>query len=121
MSDPWWTIAEENRLRECYATVYPESAEIIFGRKWSTIQTKASTLGLKRSRAAFNKRTPHPVCAALRARREQLGMSRNALAIRTGYHRSTLERYEIGINVPTLRKLNDWCQALGVRLTVEAS
>lgn len=118
MSGKWWTITEENRLREMYATVYPEAAEIIFGRKWSTIQGKASIMGLKRSRAAFNSRTPHPVCAALRARREELGMSRNALAISTGYSRTTLERCENGARVPNLRQLNDWAQALGAHLTV---
>ena len=57
-------------------------------------------------------------CEALRARRQQLGMSQEAVAGRIGVDYRLFQRWEYGQRAPSLFLLAAWCQALGCSLVV---
>lgn len=54
----------------------------------------------------------------LAAIREQRNVTRPDLGERVGYHHVQLGRYERGEATPTLQRLADWCEALGLELDV---
>jgi transcriptional regulator with XRE-family HTH domain len=62
----------------------------------------------------------HPVAVKLRARRKALGLSQSNVAAKTGYSAKTIKNWENGHGVPTMRSLIDWCEALGMSLTIAA-
>lgn len=57
-----------------------------------------------------------PIVVKLRQKRELLKISRRAMAERTGYSMHQIYCWENGLAVPTLTKLRDWCDALGISL-----
>lgn len=64
------------------------------------------------------KRELDPVVAALRERRQALGLPLRVVSEKTGYAENTMFCWETGRAVPPLGRLNDWAQALGMRLVV---
>ena len=56
----------------------------------------------------------------LRKERERRGIPLRQLAPVIGVHYTTLQQYESGKTVPTLEKLDAWCTARGVHLSVES-
>jgi transcriptional regulator with XRE-family HTH domain len=60
-----------------------------------------------------------PLILVLKARRETLGLSQRELAFRLGYSQNTIYYWEAGRSDPTLKKLRDWSQALGVTLEIK--
>jgi transcriptional regulator with XRE-family HTH domain len=67
--------------------------------------------GLRRRSTAV-----HPLILLLRQRRVALGWSQVILSRRLGYDKCTLVRWESGERSPNLRRLTDWCEALGVEM-----
>jgi len=59
------------------------------------------------------------VMRALRARRFELGLSAQGLADRMGHDVKSIKNWESGRNFPRFRAMKDWCDALGVELTVK--
>lgn len=59
-----------------------------------------------------------PQLAELRTVRQGKGLKLIELASAIGCHRTTLGRWERGIDYPDLANLEDWCEALGIRLSV---
>ena len=59
-----------------------------------------------------------PVIAELRQERERQRLKREVLAETLGYHRMTVGRWERGETMPSFQALHDWCEALGVTLTI---
>jgi transcriptional regulator with XRE-family HTH domain len=57
--------------------------------------------------------------AALRARRQALGLSQTELEERLGLTRGHLGKYENGIRRPTGWNLSNWALALGCHLTLD--
>jgi hypothetical protein len=55
-----------------------------------------------------------PPLDELRARREELGLSRPALAARLGVHVTAIEKWEYGNVVPALQRIGPWLEALGL-------
>lgn len=64
------------------------------------------------------KRPVHPIAHALRKRRYDLGLSAEVVANQAGYSLKTLQDWECGAHVPKFRSLQDWANALGMRLDV---
>ena len=60
-----------------------------------------------------------PLVFELRKRRFDAGLSALGLADRMGYSADAIRRWESGVGFPTYRALLDWCQALGVGLTIQ--
>jgi ribosome-binding protein aMBF1 (putative translation factor) len=71
-------------------------------------------------RRKTDKESRYPVIRRLREVREQHGIDRVTLADAMGYHPVMLGRWERGEATPSLQRLHDWCDALGVRVGVEA-
>lgn len=69
-------------------------------------------------RRKTDKESRFEVIRQLRAIREQRGIDRITLAELMGYHHMMLGRWERGEATPSLQRLQDWCDALGVRLCV---
>lgn len=65
--------------------------------------------------------SPHPVVRTLRAARKAQRLRIDVLGEMLGYHWATVSRWERGIASPSLQALQDWCQALGVELTIAAN
>jgi len=55
---------------------------------------------------------------SLRLRRRQLGLKQREIASLSGYTESQINRWENAREFPRGSALLDWCEALGVRLTV---
>ncbi len=60
-----------------------------------------------------------PQLAELRRIRQQKGLRLIDLQEIVGCHRTTLGRWERGDDYPDLANLQDWCEGLGVALSVE--
>ncbi|MEV0340967.1 helix-turn-helix transcriptional regulator [Nocardia sp. NPDC050713] len=56
--------------------------------------------------------------AAVRARREELGMTQAELAERAGLKQPAVARFEAGGTMPTIPMLERYAEALGLRLEV---
>jgi transcriptional regulator with XRE-family HTH domain len=54
----------------------------------------------------------------LRASRTEQRLRLDVFAEMIGYHWTTVSRWERGECFPSLRALHDWCEALGVQLTL---
>jgi transcriptional regulator with XRE-family HTH domain len=65
--------------------------------------------------------SPHPIVSLLRAARRDQRLRIDVLGEMLGYHWVTISRWERGLVSPPLQALQDWSQALGVKLTIEAS
>lgn len=61
----------------------------------------------------------HPIVLLLRQRRRELGIPPKQLAASLGYCPQILREWERGAKVPRFTSLTDWCDALGVTLTIE--
>lgn len=59
---------------------------------------------------------PRGLIAALRQRREELGLSRRALSLRLGYGEETVRHWEDGQNNPSWNSLHCWAESLGMKL-----
>ncbi|MFI8852313.1 helix-turn-helix transcriptional regulator [Streptomyces sp. 891-h] len=57
--------------------------------------------------------------AAVRKRRESLGMSQRELADAAGLHQPAVARFEAGGTMPTILMLERYAHALNLRLSVE--
>lgn len=57
-----------------------------------------------------------PLIVALRDRREKLGVPLRVVSNRAGYPQNTMWHWETGRATPSLRKLNDWAEALDMRI-----
>lgn len=64
-------------------------------------------------------RKPMPLAAALRQRRKQLKLSQAVVAERAGYNAIAIWAWETGYRKPSLPRLVDWADALGLELTVK--
>jgi len=58
------------------------------------------------------------VVGRLRAKRERRGVTLRDLADQIGVHFTTLQQYETGKTIPSLRALERWCAALDCALDV---
>lgn len=73
-------------------------------------------------RRKSDKESRFAVIRTLRGLREQRGIDRVELAEIMGYHPQMLGRWERGEGTPSVQRLHDWCDALGVDLVaVESS
>ena len=77
----------------------------------------ASSMGLRRRRTT--KRPQVPILALLWERREGLHITRRELAERMGYHHVMLGRWERGEARPSLQRLIDWSEPLGLKLCLK--
>lgn len=118
---PAWTGAEVKRLRELFGVAsWPEIAEAIPRHSTSAAKNKAAQLGLRRPpRTKLQSR--YPLVRELRAIRRDQRMSMGDLAETIGGPKTSVQRWELGLNVPRLPMLLDWAQALGFRIRLEAS
>ena len=71
-----------------------------------------------RVRTRQQKTRVKPIVFELHTIRVAKRLSRAQLAAKMGYASRTIERWESGESVPNFHALHDWCQGLGVRLTV---
>lgn len=95
-------------------------------RSDDSLRVKASSLGVKRSkgiRYTSYLRVPldtnaAPVIRELRAERIRQRLTLVELAKRAGYNKERFCDWETGKAKPRMRTLSDWCDALGLELTV---
>lgn len=64
-------------------------------------------------------RDPHPLVAALKVRREELGWSMHAVARLMGRHHGVVSRAEAGITDLSLLSLTEYAAAMGGRVVIE--
>lgn len=69
-------------------------------------------------RRKTDKESRYAAVQQLWAIRERRGIDRVTLADAMGYHPQMLGRWERGEATPSVQRLHDWCDALGVTLTV---
>jgi transcriptional regulator with XRE-family HTH domain len=65
------------------------------------------------------RRVYYQVIRSLRDIRRKQKITQKQLAEATGYGRRTLISWEAFTRTPSLRALEDWCEALGVQLSVK--
>lgn len=115
-----WTKVENIILRRYYPdpkTSMKQLQEMLPLRSEAAIYVQASkALGLHRRRTT--KCSDLKIIKRLWDLREREGIERRQLAERMGYSHLSLERWETGQAMPTVRRLIDWCEALGAELTV---
>lgn len=115
-----WPDSDHERLRRLWPRASRQAIlEAFAPRRWEAISKMASFLKIRRSASTrwTRKRSPHPICARLRQIREERDLTRPQLGAKMGYHRQQLTCWELGIQTgPSLRQLEDWCAALGMRL-----
>lgn len=85
------------------------------GRRHQPVKTGVSALMPRRVMS------PHPIVSLLRAARRDQRLRIDVLGEMLGYHWATISRWERGLVSPSLQALQDWCQALGLELTIAAS
>lgn len=116
-----WTEQEDAAIRK----VWParSAAAVIAalpGRSWAAIGKHAAELGVRRSRAASNKRSSQrridKFFLSLREVREARGITREELAERMGIHLVMLAHYELGEARPGWLRIRDWLAALGYEI-----
>lgn len=87
-------------------------------RKWSEIRKRR--LNERGALAAYERaRRAHELGEAIRARRQEVGLSQRELAERMGTAQSVVARLEAGAVTPTLGTLDRVADALGTELLVE--
>lgn len=59
------------------------------------------------------------VMRAMRARRVEIGVTIASLSNQMGYDEKTIKNWEAGRHYPRFRAMKDWCDALGVELTLK--
>ena len=64
------------------------------------------------------KRQVHPIIQTLRIERERQRLPRQKLAAKIGYDPSQLYQWEVGKVRPTVYRLADWAEGLGMELAV---
>jgi DNA-binding transcriptional regulator YiaG len=115
-----WRCDEQAVLRRLYENPkvsWPEIEAAIPRHPISSIAQMARTMGLRRRRTT--KRPTVPIFALLWERREALKITRYDLAAHMGYHYAMLGRWERGDAMPSLQKLIDWAETLGLALALE--
>ena len=116
-----WLPEEIATLKKLWPIADREEIEAALPRrKWGSIGHKASELNIKRRLpgARKNKRPIPGIIVQLRQIREQRGMTRAQLSKMTGYHVMQFHQWEMGKATPLLRKLTDWCNALGFEMVL---
>ena len=110
-----WLASEEAKLRELYnkGAEREEIAAALPRHPWITIRKRANSLGLFRRR-----REVHPVIDRLRDKRRAMLLTYTQLGEFTGISRATLVAMETGQNGKFLYRMEKWCRALGLTLTV---
>lgn len=81
----------------------------------SLIEAAERSRGAKRPKL----RTLSPIAADLVERRKELGLSQAEVARRMNRCATEVSGWEYGRNDPSLRNLEIWCAALGLRLSAE--
>lgn len=69
-------------------------------------------------RRKTQKQSRYAVVRELRATRERRGIDRVQLAEELGYHHMMIGRWERGEATPSLQRLQDWADALGVQIGI---
>lgn len=117
---PPWTGAEERRLRAIYEVApWHEIAAALPRHTPCGIKNRATTLGLRRPpRTKLQSR--YAIVRDLRSARRAQKVSMAALAETIGVPQTSVQRWELGLNVPRLPMLLDWAQALGLSVTLTA-
>jgi len=64
---------------------------------------------------------PDPLMEAFRKARITAGLSQEDLAERTGYGRDLISDWERGAVVPGLLRFREICEAVGIRISLEAA
>jgi transcriptional regulator with XRE-family HTH domain len=59
-----------------------------------------------------------PLLEQLRRERQRRGLHLADLAVQTGYHRTTIGRWERGEDYPSIAALDDICQSIGLELVI---
>lgn len=59
-----------------------------------------------------------PIILTLRERREGMKLSRKIVGDKTGYDRVSIYHWETGRATPSLTKIKDWAECLGLQLEV---
>lgn len=67
----------------------------------------------------MRQRSVHPIIRSLRAERKRLKLSRRELVAKIGYDQSQLYQWEVGKVWPTVHKVADWAEGLGLELAVK--
>lgn len=115
-SSTQWTKGEKEILRRLYPNSSWDVLKVSLpGHTPTAIGHMASELGIKRALSGSSK---YLVIRSLRAQRRAQGLSQEKLAKRIGIDRNHLSKWESGNMLPRLRGLFDWCDALGVKLTI---
>lgn len=60
----------------------------------------------------------NPLICELAAIRRELGIAQTDLSLMLGYSKNCVQRWETGTASPSLVHLIDWCQGLGVSLSI---
>ena len=110
-----WLASEEAKLRELHSRGAPreEIAAALPRHAWRTIRRRANRLGL-----FHHRREVHPVIDKLRDKRRAMMLTYTQLGEFTGISRGTLVAMETGQNGKFLYRIEKWCRALGLTLTV---
>lgn len=103
-----WPIAPREELLAAFPT-----------RRYETIGKKAASLGLRRSREIRSVKSDIPIIRALVELRQQRRIQRKELAAHLGQHVVHVAKWERGELKPKLANLLNWCDALGVELTIQ--
>lgn len=123
MNGTAWTTTQRERLRAMWrAAPMDEILDWLKPHTPGAIAKKAAELGLRRLRGHYGLdnrvRSKIPFIGALFDERVRQGLTRRQLCEKMGYHPVMLARWERGEQRPSLLKLVDWCDALGVELIV---
>ncbi len=111
----YWTAHERELLEANYSRLSREElVEMLPGRPWNMIVSRAGRQGLSR----FPVADLHPIIARLVAQRQFLRLGQKRVAMRVGMFRSALSRYERGYAVPPLPVIERWATALHMRLSL---
>lgn len=122
-----YSKADANRLMMMWPTWPMADIRKAFpNRSITSLSTKARKMGVKRSkgaRYAYNLKVPLetnaiPLIRGLRAERVGQHITLADLAKRTGYGREQMNQWELGKYLPSVRALQNWCDALGLELTL---
>lgn len=117
-----WTGAELGLLTKMWPEAPQREIErAIPKHSWAVIQHKARAIGVKRFWNPHRSKKPpkYPIIAALRARRLEMQLRMTDVAARAGYDVINFRKWETTLTTPRLHALMDWCDALGVDLTIQ--
>ncbi len=127
MSGTRWSEAEKQVLARMWPRREYSRLDILdalAGRIWHSIKHQAHVLGLEARPTDVRRQIDtslkaHPIFRELRKRREKLNLTRAELGQRAGYSDKTISDWEWGVRVPHFLRLNDWAQALGLKLALK--